>query len=62
MKTMMMVMASLMLLAACDTQAPAQSGGCAECEKMAAEAKAAHDAKMAKEHGKDCECCKKHAH
>lgn len=53
MKSLLTVVAAAMLMVAC---APAEKGGCAECEKMAVEANAHHKAMKAK--GGDC-CCNK---
>lgn len=60
MKTMFVAIATLMLLTACG---PATEGGCADCEKMAREANAKHQAMKAAT-ADDCECCKgkKHDH
>lgn len=56
MKTLLCTMAAFLLLTACGQP----ESGCAECEKMAREAKAEHDAKMAAQHphNENCECCK----
>lgn len=57
MKTILTAAAALMLLAACQ---PA-GGGCDDCEKMAREAKAQHEAtKAGKAPG--CDCCDKKGH
>jgi hypothetical protein len=67
MKTFILGFAAVLMLSACQpaVEQKAEDAPCEECLKMARDAKAAHDAKLAKEKaGADCECCKggKHAH
>lgn len=64
MKKFLFAASALLLLAACDA-GPQKAAGCDDCEKMAMEANAKHEAMKAAK--KDCGCCKgkdgaKHAH
>jgi hypothetical protein len=59
MKKILIATAALMLLTACEP-APAPQGECAECAKMAADAKAKHGMMM--KHGENCPKGDEHMH